>query len=215
MSTVLKQVDPATGVTEFGYNKYILEAVKNKVFENIFKIETLLGLKIESSYDLNSNQFVLKGLTKRIVNDTVWITIDKNQILTTEFYCSQFPFKLSPSSKLTVGFDCYFNIVYVHFKSIKREIANVQTVEILFNKNLDLESLEFKSLKKRDDVPLMGLKKTNKLLSLKDEILLFNLYNSKNDEIKELLPEYHTPSAYNFHAEDFKDRLAVYEMMMT
>lgn len=206
-------VDPATGVTAVGYNCYVLDAVKNKVFENIFKIEKTLGMKIESTYELSENKFTLKGITEKGFTNETWIKLDNRQIVI-EFKCSMFPFSLSSSSKITVCFDFYFNIIYVQFQSSKKDMRDIQIINLMFNKDLVLESMEFKSLNKRHDAPFIGVKKSNCLSSLKDEILYFNLYISKDEEIKELLPEFFVPSAYDFTTQDFSDRLNVLSMLI-
>jgi hypothetical protein len=207
-------VDPATGVTEVGYNRYVLEAVKNKFLDNIFKIETTLGMRITSTYELSEHQFTLKGITERFITDETWIKKDANRILSTEFRCSMFPFMLSSSSKVIVGFDEYFNIGYVQFQSSKKELSNIQIINLIFDKNLDLESIEFKSLDKHPVLLGRGLIKSNCLSTLADEAFYFGIRMAKDEEIKELLPEFFVPSAYDFTTQDFSDRLNVLSMLI-
>jgi len=206
-------IDHETGVTAVGYNRYILDAIKNKIFDNLSRIENSLGLSIKSNYVLTDLQYILKGKTEMLVTGNPQIKIDKNQRTSVVFECSQFPFILSSAANLTIGFDVYFNITYVQFKSITNNSHNSYSIDLIFDKNLEMESMEFKALDKINKVSFTNKRKSNRLSSLKDEILLFQLYMTKDEEVKELLPEYYAPSAYDFKSDDFLSRLEVFSML--
>lgn len=214
MTTTL-ELDPATGVTVLGYNRYIIEAVKDKIYANLSKIETVLKLKIENTYSLTANQLTIHAVYDTILTDFSYDVPIKNKSTGIGFRCSQFPFIFPQPSKsvLTVVFDRYFNINYVQFKSMAKDGADYTTIDLVFNKDLALESIQFKPSTYRCDVSLIEMKKGNLVLPLADEVLLFKLYCTRGDEVKQLLPEYYIPSAYDFNTEDFLDRLSVFSML--
>jgi len=215
MSTTL-ELDPATGVTVWGYNRYHLEAVKDKFHASLAKIENLLNLAIENTYTLVDNKFTIHAVRDAIFTPLTYETFNKTTDIKIEFRCSQFPFILPQPSKsvLTVVFDRYFNINYVEFKSMAKDCTGYTKIELVFNKDLALESIKFKPSTYRSDVSLIETKKGNLISPLADEVVVFQLYLNQNDEIKQLLPEYYIPSAYDFTTQDFSDRLSVFSMLI-
>lgn len=214
MTTTL-ELDPATGVTVLGYNRYHLEAVRDKFYGNLAKIENTLDLKIESTYTLVDSELTIHAIYDMTFTDFTYDACINGKTTGIGFRCSRFPFILPAPSKsvLTVVFDKYFNISYVEFKSMAKQGSNYTKLDLVFNKKLDLESISFQPSTHRNDVCLVELKKAPLLSALSDEALLFKLYLSKNEETKELLPEYHIPSAYDFSSQDFTDRLSVFSML--
>jgi hypothetical protein len=211
--TTTSELDSATGVTVLGYNRYNLEAVKDKFCENLAKIENLLNLNIESTYTLVDDKFTIHA-----VHDTTLTPFTYDCLKRTTdigFRCSQFSFILPEPSKsvLNVVFDRCFNINYVEFKSMTKNGFGYSKIELVFNKDLALESIIFRPSTYRTDVDLIEIKKGKLVLPLADEVLLFKLYCTRGDDVKQLLPEYYIPSAYDFNSVEFADRLKVYSML--
>jgi hypothetical protein len=211
--TTTSELDSVTGVTVLGYNRYNLEAVKDKFCENLAKIENLLNLNIESTYTLIDDKFTIHAVHDTTLTPFTYDCL--NQTTDIGFRCSQFSFILPEPSKsvLNVVFDRCFNINYVEFKSMAKDGSGFSKIELVFNKYLALESIKFQPSTYRADVSLIEMKKGNLVLPLADEVLLFKLYCTRGDEVKQLLPEYYIPSAYDFNTEDFLDRLSVFSML--
>lgn len=128
-----------------------------------------------------------------------------------------FPFDLpqSNSSLFYLTFDDYFNVVAVEFVSSTKDMGkfSITKISLQFNQQLKLTHYEYTHERLRDRFELIIKKPAARLMSLEDEIILWKLFSTPSDEIKELIPEYYIPSAYNLDTQEFLDRLQVYSML--
>lgn len=99
--------------------------------------------------------------------------------------------------------------------SFKDKNGNEGAIELLFNNEFVLVGLSVKvyRINSRDDYLINITKKRDMLSSFDDEVFLLQVELNKNDTIEALLPEFYTPSAYDFNSVEFIDRLEVYRML--
>jgi hypothetical protein len=214
MSTALKQVDPATGVTELGYNRYIVEKVIEKVHRIFGQIENRLQLKFEYKLVLTDHGHLsINGVNNHVISSDPWITSKGIQEM--NFRCSGFPFTLrgGDRSKLSISFNKYFDIEVIHFTCMSKKANHYEKIDVRFDKNIELESINFNPNYPQTDTEVFKSVKHNNLLSFDDEVILFQLSQNTSVEIKELIPEYHIPAAYDFSSQDFADRFKVFSML--
>lgn len=214
MSTALKQVDPATGVTELGYNRYIVEKVIEKIHRIFDQIENTLKLKFEYQLVLTEHgNLSINGVNNHVISSDPWLTTKGIQEM--NFRCSGFPFTLrgGDRSKLSMSFNKYFDIEFVHFTCMAKKVSHYEKIDVRFDKNIELESINFNSDYPKTDTEVFKFQKYNNIMSFDDEVLLFQLSQNTSVEIKEFLPEYYIPSAYDLSSQDFADRLKVFSML--
>lgn len=129
-----------------------------------------------------------------------------------EFIVKVNDFKLALPNALQSFFIIIFNdnfdIISIKFTSYKKLPFGLSKIIVLFDDQLELDNIEYYSTSGN------SFNKSKCLLnSFTDEVLLFILFNNTTDVVKELLPEYHIPSAYDFSSQDFADRLNVFSML--
>lgn len=214
MSTALKQVDSSTGVTELGYNRYIVEKVIEKVHRIFDQIENTLKLKFEYQLVLTEHgNLSINGVNTHVISSDPWLTTKGIQEM--NFRCSGFPLTLQGGdrSKLSISFNKYFDIEFVHFTCMAKKVSHYEKIDVMFDKNIELEYISFNSDYPKTDTEVFKSRKENTLLSFDDEIILFQLLQNANLEVKELIPEYYIPAAYDFSSSNFVDRLKVFSML--
>jgi hypothetical protein len=122
----------------------------------------------------------------------------------------------SNSSIFYLTFDDYFNVVSVVFVSSTKDMGkfSIKKISLQFNQQLKLTHYEYKHESLRERFERTIKKTSDRLMSLDDEIILWQLFSNRSDDIKELIPEYYIPSAYNFKTQEFSDRLNVLSMLI-
>lgn len=201
-------------------NEYIQEkkeSIKQKIHEAIFNVERHFNVKFTYDVIEIDNNIVIKGVEDYCFTVSKWFQSKINSTLFLKFSCTGFPFTVTNSHKsiFFIAFNDDFDIDNAQFRtSFLNTTGNVVGIKLYFDNFLNLQHIENTCIK--DNGKVLYTTKTNSMISpFYDEALLFKLSVNKSQEIKDLLPEYYIPSAYNFQSEDFKDRLAVYEMMTT
>lgn len=131
-----------------------------------------------------------------------------------------FAFDLPQSKNLFfyLTFDDYFNIESVEFVSSTKNIGKFSITKLSlhflqFNNQFILTYYEYDHERIRDRFKLNIKKYRDRLMSLDDEIILWKLFSNTSDDVKEIIPEYYIPSAYNFKSQEFADRLKVLYML--
>lgn len=120
----------------------------------------------------------------------------------------------SNSSCFYIIFDDYFNIECVEFESSSKDMGkfSITKIKLKFDQNMTLSHYEYSYDRLRERLKLNIKKEKNRLMGINDEIILWKLMQNQSDDVKELIPEYYIPSAYDFNSIDFKDRMSVYDM---
>lgn len=112
-----------------------------------------------------------------------------------------------------IKFNDFHNIVDVEFNSINKRIALINRERYIFTFDNQLKLIKYekryiKNNKICNEVVLdIGL-------PFKEYVFILNLKISHNEYIDELLPEFSTPSAYNFNSQSYKDRVNTVEMLL-
>lgn len=122
----------------------------------------------------------------------------------------------SKASFFELSFDDYFNVISLEFASSTKDMGkfSITNLKLQFNKQLMLINYEYTYDRIRDRFNLTIKKDSNRLMSLDDEVVLWQLFNNQSDEIKDLVPEYHIPSAYDFKSSEYLDRLNIFSMLI-
>lgn len=189
-------------------------AVQSKILESLSLIENKFGIKFDFKIKDNGKTIVFSSHQ----NYTLKAYQTHGKIVFTpscednEFILNacnfQFSIPHATKSLFIVSFDDDFDISSIRFSSLKTLQKGISRITVLFNDNFELSNIEYHSTHGES-----FKKNHNNLLSFDEEALLFKLLTNNNEDIKDLLPEYYIPSAYNFHSVEFKDRLNVYNMM--
>jgi hypothetical protein len=191
-------------------------AVKLKICDSLSILENKFGIKFDfkindngrdivfsshDNYKLEAYQTHGKIVFKPVLNDSE-----------NEFVLNSQDFKFSIPNAIKsffiVSFDYDFNITSIRFSSLKRLQSGIARITVLFDNDFELNDIDYYSTNNSS-----FNKKGDSLLSFHEESLLFSLLNNDSEEIKNLLPEYYIPSAYDFNTEEFADRLKVYSML--
>ena len=119
--------------------------------------------------------------------------------------------KFEEECKIT--FNESHNISEVEFNSITVGVSMFDKRRYIFTFDNQLELKKFiiryiKNNKVVEDVRL------NLGLPLKDFIFIINLKLNNNIDIVEVLPELHTPAAYDFNSESYRNRINIVEMLL-
>lgn len=112
-----------------------------------------------------------------------------------------------------ITFNESHNIVEVEFNSITVNVSIFDKRRYIFKFDNQLK------LKKYITRYLENKKVVNNVildlgLPLKEFIFIINLKLTNNIHVDELLPELHTPSAYNFNTDSYQDRINIVEMLL-
>jgi len=203
------------------FNEYIQEKKKSiiqKIHESIFKIEQHFNIKF--TYDVMEfdNDIIIKGVDEYSFTVSKWFQSKIHPYNLLKFNCTGFPFVL-PNSHKTIFFITFnddFDIKEAQFRtSFLTKKGNITGLKIFFDKSLELNLIENSYIPSGGGKNSYSLKTSEMMCPFSDEVILFRLSYNTSEEVQELLPEFYIPSAYNFQSEDFKNRLAVYEMMTT
>lgn len=111
-----------------------------------------------------------------------------------------------------INFDNSQNITEVMFEIIKRTPSGVDSVRLYLDKDFNLFDFSWQSKKKF--APFTNKVFNFKDLPLSDIISFLKLQFNINENLIELFPELTIPSAYNFNADEFKDRLELANMLL-
>lgn len=102
-----------------------------------------------------------------------------------------------------------------YMSSFTDKDGNIGSIGLIFNNEFVLCDLSVRvyRINSRRDYLIDITKKRKMLSSFEDEVFLLNVELNKNASIQDLLPEFYTPSAYDFNSVEFTDRLKVYSML--
>lgn len=196
-----------------------VEIMREKIELTFKDIERQFNISINYKLTVNDNNIILKGKHGFNYIYTVFKTFKsfRDNIDTTKplvFECS--PFALSPvntkQSILSFYIDNEFNILSLCIQSSSIHSNGFHRASLNFDNSFCLDSLSYNL---SDSVTKMiheVTKEKQKLNSLKDEILLYKLYQNKDEDMIDLLPEFYIPSAYDFNSAELVARLEVFSM---
>lgn len=194
------------------------KAAKHKIFAEVQKVELALFAQIPISIVDTAEGIIINGqynyklLLYPYHGKKFFKYIGNMEI---RLFCKSFPFSFNSNveDSFIFKFDDHFNIEKITYSTMS-QLSLVQQLILTFDKNLKLKNFDYKSIDRFTKTVNEKIKDENTLSSFEDEIFFLQLKRFKSSDIKELMPEFYIPSAYNFHSEDFKDRLNIYEMMM-
>lgn len=199
-------------------NCYDVIAIHIKLLEAFSFIEKKLNLNlhIDQIMVATPESILIVGVDVYYFDNFIWDSSrGKGHAKIMEFRCSSFGFTLpnALSSTLSITFDCYFNILSVEFKSTSTHNSVRSKIELTFDHNLEPSSIYFHPFCDDTSGAYGWLKTKKTLCSLSEELLFFQISQSKNDAVKDLLPEFYIPSAYDFKSEYLMDRLKLFEIL--
>jgi hypothetical protein len=137
-----------------------------------------------------------------------------------KFYISNH--KVSTPATCVITFDNNQEVLDIVFKFnyvVKGDRYNQFFVKVIYDSKFkllvfDVDERFYDTQTKR--MSSSSMKKDSKLLcSEEDELFLLNMqFNKGNTMLKEVLPEWHIPSAYDFNSYDYVSRLSMVDMLL-
>lgn len=201
-----------------------VETMREKIELSFKDIEKRLNISINYNLTVNDNNIILKGKHGYNYIYTIFKTFKsfRDNIDTTKpliFECS--PFALSPvntkQSILSFYIDNEFNILSLEIQASSIHISGFNIngfhrVSLKFDNSFCLNRLSYTSSDPVTKIIHKVTKEKQLLSSLKDEILLYKIYQNKDEDMIDLLPEFYIPSAYGFNSAELLARLEVFSM---
>lgn len=189
--------------------------IQEKIHESILKIEQHFNIKLDYDVTDVGNDIIIKGVEEHSFTIFKWFQSKLKPDHLLNLNCKGFPFTLPQSSKsiFFITFNDDFSIKKAQFRTAFINNGDVVWLKLYFNNLLMLEHIEKTYIPRLGGKNIVVIKSSDMLCPFDDEVVLFKLAHNKNEEVKELLPEYYIPSAYDFNTEEFADRLKVYSML--
>lgn len=197
------------------------DVIRKGITDSINLIENHFGIVIEKTIIEDESSLIVKGITNYGSDQEYKFTVSK--WFDSELVFNTLSFSCSSSLMISNGVRNIFTLSLnrdftlqslKYMSSFKDKSGNNGSIELFFNNEFVLVDLSVKVYRiNRDDYLIDITKKRNTLSSFEDEVFLLQVELNKNDEIEALLPEFYTPSAYDFNSEEFIDRLKVYSML--
>jgi len=190
--------------------------IKEKIYNSILKIEQHFNIKLDYDVTDVGNDIIIKGVDEYSFTVSKWFQSKINPCNLLKFNCAGFPFVLPNSHKTIffIRFNDDFDIEQAQFRtSFLTKKGNITGLKIFFDKSLELGLIENSYIPSGGGKSSYSLKTSELMCPFSDEVILFRLSYNTNEDVKELLPEYYIPSAYDFNSVEFADRLKVYSML--
>lgn len=189
--------------------------IKEKIYNSILKIEQHFNIKLDYDVTDVGNDIIIKGVDEYSFTVSKWFQSKINPDHLLKFNCKGFPFTL-PQSSISIFiiiFNDDFSIKKAQFRTAFVNNGDFVWLKMDFNNLLMLEHIENTCLPMIGDKNIVVIKSSDMLCPFDEEVVLFKLAQNTNEDIKNLLPEYWIPSAYDFNSVEITDRLKVYSML--
>lgn len=192
--------------------------IRDKILSVVKHLENHFHVVIDFTFS-SGNPLTINGMTP------VDITLKKDYVNGQNSFLAEFSnhsikfkvkfydFSLSNESEFIIHFNSNLELENLTVMSTRKDFSKkeLQFLVLTFDKSLKLLSVHHTNNFQQNLIE----KHDSMLLPYSDELQLFRIRESDKNELLDDFPEFYIPSAYNFESEDFKNRLAVYEMMTT
>lgn len=198
------------------------DVIRKGITDSISIMENHFGITLEKTITEDESSIIFKGITSYGTRQEYIFTVSKwfdSELVfnTLSFGCaSSLMISNGVKNIFTLSLNKDFTLQSLKYvASFKDKNGNEGAIELLFNNEFVLVGLSVKvyRINSRDDYLINITKKRDMLSSFDDEVFLLQVELNKNDTIEALLPEFYTPSAYDFNSVEFIDRLEVYRML--
>lgn len=197
------------------------DVIRIGITDSIKTIENHFGIELEKTITEDESSVVIKGMNKYGTSNKYTFTVSK--WFDSELIFNEISFSCASSLMISNGVKNIFTLTLNkdltlqsldYMASFKDKDGNMGSINLLFNNEFVLIDLSVRvcQINSRREYLIDITKKRNMLSSFEDEVFLLQAALNKNASIQELLPEFYTPSAYDFNSVDFKNRMSVYDM---